>query len=61
MKDHDKLATRLSQILLKINQGEVLHVRSLAQEFGVSVRTIQRDLNRFAPLIVGGGGEVPFL
>lgn len=63
MKDHDKLATRLAQILIKLHQGEILCTQTLAQEFGVSVRTIQRDLSRFALLKVsggGGGGECPF-
>jgi len=37
--------------LIKLNQGERLHLGSLAQELGVSVRTLQRDVNtRFAGL-----------
>lgn len=49
--DHDKLSSRLSQILLRLNQGECLRPHELAQEFGVSLRTIQRDLgHRFASL-----------
>ncbi|WP_158652252.1 DeoR family transcriptional regulator, partial [Helicobacter bizzozeronii] len=56
MRDHDKLAMRLAQILMRAYQGEILNVKALAQEFGVSVRTIQRDLRRFAPLIIRGGG-----
>lgn len=36
-------------MLVKLNQGEKLDPESLAQEFGVNLRTIQRDLNeRFA-------------
>ena len=42
--DHDTLSCRLSQILLRLNQGECLRPTQLAQEFGVSLRTIQRDL-----------------
>ena len=42
---HDTLVYRLSQILFKLNQGEALEPRALAQEFGVALRTIQRDLN----------------
>jgi predicted DNA-binding transcriptional regulator YafY len=48
---HDTLVYRLAQILVKLNQGEKLDPLSLADEFGVNLRTIQRDLNvRFAYL-----------
>lgn len=48
---HDTLVYRLSQMLVKLNQGESLDPRDLAEEFGVTLRTIQRDLNeRFAYL-----------
>jgi len=48
---HDTLVYRLAQILIKLNQGERLDLHSLADEFGVSMRTIQRDINvRFAYL-----------
>ncbi|MBZ7964913.1 MULTISPECIES: helix-turn-helix transcriptional regulator [Campylobacter] len=45
MKEHDKLAIRLAQILCKFNDGERLSIEELAQEFNVDARTIQRDLN----------------
>ena len=49
--NHDTLAYRLAQMLVKLNQGEKLHPQALADEFGVNLRTIQRDLNvRFAYL-----------
>lgn len=51
---HDTLAHRLAQMLIKLNQGQKLEPQALADEFGVNLRTIQRDLNeRFAylPLI----------
>jgi len=49
--NHDTLVYRLSQILIKLNQGEKLDPRKLVDEFGVNLRTIQRDLNvRFAYL-----------
>lgn len=49
--EHDKLAYRLTQILVKLNQGEKLDAQALAEEFNVNLRTIQRDLNsRFAYL-----------
>lgn len=57
-KVHDTLVYRLSQVLQKLNQGESLDPQQLADEFGVNLRTIQRDLNvRFAslPLIKTAG------
>lgn len=49
--NHDTLVYRLAQILVKLNQGEKLDPDALAGEFGVNLRTIQRDLNeRFAYL-----------
>ena len=57
-KSHDTLVYRLSQVLQKLNQGESLDPQQLADEFGVNLRTIQRDLNvRFAslPLIKAAG------
>lgn len=42
----DTLVHRLSLMLLKLNQGEALDPRALAEEFGVNLRTIQRDLNQ---------------
>ena len=56
--NHDTLVRRLALILVKLNQGEKLDPISLAEEFGVTLRTIQRDLNeRFAylPLERTGG------
>lgn len=49
--NHDTLVYRLSMMLVKLNQGEKLDPQNLADEFGVNVRTVQRDLNeRFAYL-----------
>ena len=53
MKDHDKLAIRLAQILKKLNEGEKFTISELVAEFSVSKRTIQLDLNQrlsFLPL-----------
>lgn len=44
--DHDKILTRLVQILTKLYYGETLCVSDLAEEFNVSTRTIQRDMNQ---------------
>ena len=55
---HDTLVYRLAGILIKLNQGESLDPTALANEFGVNLRTIQRDLNvRFAylPILKNGG------
>ena len=45
MKNHDKIATRLAQILNKFNSGQRVSVDDLVEEFGVTKRTIQRDIN----------------
>ena len=44
-KGHDTLVYRLSEILVRLNQGEHLNPKELASDFGVNLRTIQRDLN----------------
>jgi len=43
--DYDKILTRLTVILKRLNDGEALSVAELAKEFNVSSRTIQRDFN----------------
>ena len=43
--DYDKILTRLTLILSRLNDGEALSVKELALEFNVSERTIQRDFN----------------
>jgi len=43
--DYDKTLFRLTTILTKLNDGDVLSVKELAEEFNVSARTIQRDFN----------------
>jgi len=43
--DYDKILTRLTVILSKLNDGETLSVKELAKEFNTSERTIQRDFN----------------
>jgi len=56
--NHDKLSTRLTQILFKLNSGESLSLVELANEFNVSLRTIQRDINErfsYLPLIRENG------
>lgn len=49
--NRDTLVRRLALILVKLNQGEKLDPQNLALEFGVNLRTIQRDINeRFSYL-----------
>jgi len=43
--EYDKILTRLTTILAKLNDGEALSVKELAYEFNVSTKTIQRDFN----------------
>ena len=43
--DYDKILTRLVSILSRLNDGEALSVKELAEEFNTSERTIQRDFN----------------
>ncbi len=41
--DYDKTLYRLNTILSRLNDGEALSVKKLANEFNVSERTLQRD------------------
>lgn len=43
--DYDTILTRLTIILSRLNDGEALSIKALAEEFNVSDRTIQRDFN----------------
>jgi len=45
MHTHDTLAKRLGLILTRLNTGERLLLSTLAVEFGVTERTLQRDFN----------------
>lgn len=45
MKSHDKIATRLAMILNKLNSNIRFSIEDLVEEFNVTKRTIQRDLN----------------
>lgn len=45
----DALASRLTQLLQRLNEGKSLNPQALADEFGITLRTVQRDINqRFA-------------
>jgi len=45
IQNYDKALTRLIEILQKLHSGDTLYISELAEEFGVSKRTVQRDLN----------------
>lgn len=49
--EHDTLAFRLADILLKLNLGDSFTRQALAEEFNVSERTIYRDLNRLGGIV----------
>lgn len=44
-KSNRVFSERLSELLRRLNNGETLTIEVLSEEFGVSTRTIQRDLN----------------
>ncbi len=59
---HDTIVYRLAQVLIKLNRGEKLDPQQLADEFGVTLRTIQRDLNeRYAYLPIQREGKRYFI
>jgi len=43
--EYDKAMYRLTTIICRLNIGEALDIKELAAEFGVTVRTVQKDLN----------------
>lgn len=45
---HERLAERLASIVIKLNNGQKLNAKLLAQEFSVSPRTIVRDFDRLS-------------
>ncbi len=45
-KDYDKTLVRLVSILTKLSNDERPDTRELSEEYGVTIRTIQNDMNR---------------
>jgi len=43
---YDRLAVRLSVIISRLMAGETLSLQTLSSEFGVSIRTLRRDLHQ---------------
>ncbi|MDP8177469.1 WYL domain-containing protein [Pasteurella skyensis] len=48
MNKTEKLARRISKILVYLNQGKRLNIDDLASEFDITPRTIQRDFERLS-------------
>jgi len=47
----EKVADRITQILIKLNNGDKLYIDRLAKEFGANERTIRRDLDRLGLIL----------
>ena len=45
MQQHEQLAERIVVIITRLNMGETLDIHELIDEFKVSKRTLQRDIN----------------
>jgi predicted DNA-binding transcriptional regulator YafY len=45
MTKNQKALIRQTTLFNRLNEGEMLNVKALAEEFGVTVRTIQKDFN----------------
>ena len=62
-KDYDKTLRRLTQILSKLSYNERLNTKEFADEFNVSVRTIQKDMKDNLcefPIIKDSNGKFMF-
>jgi predicted DNA-binding transcriptional regulator YafY len=49
-KSYDKKLTRLTSIMIRLNEGEALSTKQLVEDFNVTSKTIQRDFNRLVRL-----------
>lgn len=56
---YDKLASRLTFIVIELNKGSKLSVAELSEELGVTQRTIQKDMNirlaQYLPIVKKDG------
>lgn len=58
-KKHERLAYRLSDIIIRLNNGERLNINSLAEDYQVCTRTLKRDFQeRLAMLDFSDSGPV---
>jgi len=64
MNKNQKALIRQTTIWSRLNAGQTVNVRDLAEEFGVGVRTIQKDMNerlsRTYEIVDLGGGNYRF-
>ena len=51
----EALGIRLADMLTRLNNGECLDVQELAEHYGITVRSAQRDINRLSPLLTPTG------
>jgi len=62
-KDYDKTLTRLIGILTKLSNNEMPTSKELAQEYGVTVRTIQKDIKErlhYYPIVKNSDHQYTF-
>lgn len=58
-RKHERLAYRLSDIIIRLNNGERLNIASLAQDYQVCIRTLKRDFQeRLATLDFSDSGPI---
>ncbi len=50
-KSQEALGIRLADMLSRLNNGETIDVHNLPEDYGISLRTAQRDINRLLPLL----------
>ena len=60
-KSKEALGIRLIDMLTRLNEGEILDIHSLKDDYGVSLRTVQRDINRLSPILNSTGSRHYFL
>ena len=48
LKAHERLAERLANIITRLNRGEYLDPNELTLDFGVTKKTIQREIERLS-------------
>ncbi|QEY24603.1 helix-turn-helix transcriptional regulator [Neisseria animalis] len=50
-KSQEALGIRLADMLSRLNNGETLDITTLPDDYGISLRTAQRDISRLLPLL----------
>jgi predicted DNA-binding transcriptional regulator YafY len=54
MLERETVGSRLLGIIVYIHQREIVDRETLAEKFGITQRTIYRDLNWLAPIVLKG-------